>query len=107
MSTEAVARPALTMLTEEEEMFRDAVREFARGQIRPLSAEMDRSGRYDESLIKSLFEMGVMGVEVSEAHGGAGGNFFQAILANSLRISLIHCARSGGSTPMSFSTATM
>ena len=81
MSSETVARPALTMLTEEEEMFRDAVRELARGQIRPLSAEMDRSGRYDESLLKSLFEMGVMGVEVPEAYGGAGGSFFQAILA--------------------------
>jgi alkylation response protein AidB-like acyl-CoA dehydrogenase len=81
MTTETAARPALTMLTEEEVMFRDAVREFAQGEIQPRSAEMERAGRYDEALVKSLFEMGVMGVEIPEALGGAGGSFFQSILA--------------------------
>jgi butyryl-CoA dehydrogenase/short/branched chain acyl-CoA dehydrogenase len=57
------------------------VREFAQGEILPRAAEMERAGRYDEALVKSLFEMGVMGVEIPEALGGAGGSFFQSILA--------------------------
>jgi alkylation response protein AidB-like acyl-CoA dehydrogenase len=80
MSTEPQI-PALTMLTEDEQLFRDAVHEFAQGEIAPRSAEMDRQGRYDEGLIKSLFDMGVMGIEVPEELGGAGGSFFLSVLA--------------------------
>jgi butyryl-CoA dehydrogenase/short/branched chain acyl-CoA dehydrogenase len=81
MATETTPPPALTLLTEEEEMFRDAIRDFSQGEIAPKAREMESNGRYDESLIESLFEMGVMGIEVPEAYGGAGGSFFQAILA--------------------------
>jgi alkylation response protein AidB-like acyl-CoA dehydrogenase len=81
MSNETTTPPALTMLTEEEMMFRDAVRDFARGEILPKVEEMDKAHRYDEALIKSLFEIGVMSCEIPEEHGGAGGSFFQAILA--------------------------
>jgi butyryl-CoA dehydrogenase/short/branched chain acyl-CoA dehydrogenase len=80
MSTEPQI-PALTMLTEDEQLFRDAIHEFAQGEIAPRSAEMDRQGRYDEGLIKSLFDMGVMGIEVPEELGGAGGSFFLSVLA--------------------------
>ncbi len=81
MSTEMNDHPALTMLSEEERMFRDAVREYAHGEIEPRAREMDEAGCYDETLIKSLFEMGLMAVEVPEEFGGAGGSFFQAVLA--------------------------
>ncbi len=81
MADVETARAALTTLSEEEAMFRDAIRDFAQGEIAPRSHEMDKAGRYDEDLVKSLFEMGVMGIEVPESYGGAGGNFFQAILA--------------------------
>ena len=81
MSNEATAPAALTMLTEEEVMFRDAVRDFAQGEIQPKVEEMDKAHRYDESVIKSLFEIGVMACESPEEFGGAGGSFFQAILA--------------------------
>ncbi len=81
MSVEAMSRPALTMLTEDEEMFRQAVREFALGEVRPRVRAMEEAGRYDEELIPALFEMGLMGIEIPEIHGGAGGNFFQSILA--------------------------
>ena len=81
MSTDPEPRPALTLLSEEEEMFRDAVRDFSEGEIRPRSAEMDARGSYDDSLLKSLFEIGVMAIEIPDEHGGAGGNFFQTILA--------------------------
>lgn len=81
MSIETSATPALTMLSEEEAMFRDALREFAQGEIAPRAQEMERQGRYDEPLLKSLFEMGVMAIDVPEEYGGAGGSFFQTILA--------------------------
>lgn len=81
MSSENANRPALTSLSEEEQMFRDAVRDFAAGEIAPRALEMDQAGHYDEALLRSLFEMGLMGIEVPENLGGAGGNFFQAILA--------------------------
>jgi alkylation response protein AidB-like acyl-CoA dehydrogenase len=81
MTTETTAKPALTMLSEEETMFRDTVREFAEAEIQPRSAAIEEARRYPEDLVRSLFEMGLMGVDVAEAYGGAGGNFFQAILA--------------------------
>jgi len=74
-------RPALTQLVEEEEMFRDAVRDFAEAEIRPRVQKMDEAARYDEDLLPKLFEMGLMGIEIPEAYGGSGGTFFQSILA--------------------------
>ena len=81
MSSESDAMPALSMLTEEEQMFKDAIREYAQGEIQPRSAQMDKNAKYDPELLEGLFEMGVMGIHVPEELGGAGGNFFQAILA--------------------------
>ncbi len=81
MSVDAMSRPALTMLSEEEEMFRDAIREFANGEILPRARAMEEAGRYDDDLIPSLFTMGLMGIEIPESFGGAGGSFFQTILA--------------------------
>lgn len=81
MSTDTTCRPALTSLSEEERMFRDAIRDFAQSEIAPLSHPMDEKHEYDPGLIEKLFEMGVMAVDVPETYGGAGGNFFQAILA--------------------------
>jgi butyryl-CoA dehydrogenase/short/branched chain acyl-CoA dehydrogenase len=81
MTTETTTQPALTMLTEEEVMFRDAVGEFSQAEIAPKAREMEQNARYDEALLKSLFEMGVMGVEIPENLGGSGGTFFQSILA--------------------------
>ena len=80
MST-ATESAALTVLSEEETLFRDAVRTFAEGEIRPRVQEMEQARCHDGSLIKNLFEMGLMGVEVPESYGGAGGTFFQVILA--------------------------
>ncbi len=80
MSTEATT-PALTMLSEEETLFRDAVRAFAEERIRPHVAQMEEAKCHSPALIESLFEMGLMAVDVPEAYGGAGGSFFQSILA--------------------------
>jgi alkylation response protein AidB-like acyl-CoA dehydrogenase len=71
----------LTSLSEEERMFRDAVRQFAREQIRPYVREMDEAAVFRKDIIKQFFEMGQMGIEIPEEYGGQGGTFFQAILA--------------------------
>jgi alkylation response protein AidB-like acyl-CoA dehydrogenase len=72
---------ALTQLGEDEQMFRDTVRRFANEQIGPLVRGMDEGQQMDAGLIRKLFELGLMGIEVPEEYGGAGGSFFQAILA--------------------------
>ncbi len=76
----AASIPALTTLTDEETLLRQSVREFAETRIRPLVREMDEHARMDPGLIKDLFDLGVMGVEVPEDHGGAGGTFFHSVL---------------------------
>jgi len=75
-----VSRAPLTTLSEEERMFREAVREFAEGVVAPRVEEMDRAARMDPDLVTQLFEMGLMGVEIPDAHGGAGASFFTSIL---------------------------
>ncbi len=71
---------ALTHIGEEERMFRSTVRQFATEQIAPLVRGMDEAQQMDPALIGKLFEMGLMGIEVPEQYGGAGGTFFEAIL---------------------------
>ena len=80
MNTMTAAVP-LTMLGEEEAMFQGAVRDFAAEQVRPLVSRMDRDGALDPALIRGVFELGLMGIEIPEALGGAGGSFFMAALA--------------------------
>jgi short/branched chain acyl-CoA dehydrogenase len=81
MSTVTQAVQPLTVLSEEEVMFRQAVREFADAEIRPHVHRMDEAGVFDAALIRKFFEMGLMGVEVPESLGGAGGTIFMAGLA--------------------------
>src|SRR4026207_856699 len=71
----------LTTLSEDETMFRASVREFAEGEIRPRVEHMDEVAKLDEAVTKQCFELGLMGIETPEEFGGAGGTFFQAILA--------------------------
>jgi butyryl-CoA dehydrogenase/short/branched chain acyl-CoA dehydrogenase len=79
---ESLAAPApLTRISDEEAMFRDQVRQFADKKVRPLVAEMDREARLSRSLVDGCFELGLMGIEIPEAHGGAETSFFMSILA--------------------------
>ena len=80
-ATEQQAGYALTLLSEDEEMFRASVREFAEGELRPRVEEMDEKGKLDPALIKQCFDLGLMGIETPEEYGGAGASFFTAIIA--------------------------
>jgi alkylation response protein AidB-like acyl-CoA dehydrogenase len=71
----------LTVLAEDERIFRDSVRDFAQERVRPLVREMDDQARIPRSLADELIELGVMGIEVPERYGGAAGRFFHAVLA--------------------------
>jgi alkylation response protein AidB-like acyl-CoA dehydrogenase len=73
--------PALTTLSEEESMFRDAVREFAETEVRPHVASMDEAAQFRTELIPKFFELGLMGLEVPDEFGGAGGGIFMSVLA--------------------------
>ncbi|GMV06210.1 MAG: putative acyl-CoA dehydrogenase fadE25 [Gemmatimonadota bacterium] len=74
------ARPALTMLTEQEQMFQEAVRDFATAEIAPRSMAMDEAQKMDAGIIGQLFELGLMGIEIPETHGGTGADFFTSVL---------------------------
>jgi alkylation response protein AidB-like acyl-CoA dehydrogenase len=76
-----LSHPPLTRLSDDERLFRDSVYEFADREIRPLVREMDEQARMPRQLIDRLFELGIMGVEVPEVHGGAGATFVHAVLA--------------------------
>jgi len=80
MSNLAAPSP-LTVLSEDEALFRDSVHDFAQAEIAPIAHQMDASGRYEPALIGKLFEMGLMGIDVPEQYGGAAGSFFLACLA--------------------------
>jgi alkylation response protein AidB-like acyl-CoA dehydrogenase len=81
MSAHPQGQPAVTTLSEDELAFRDAVREFAEGEIKPLVTKMDEHAQLEPTLLPKLFEMGLMGVESPEQYGGSGGTFFMACLA--------------------------
>ena len=80
-ATEQSAGHPLTVISEEEQMFRSSVREFAEGEIHPRVEEMDEKSKLDPAVIKQCFDLGLMGIETPEEFGGAGSSFFTAILA--------------------------
>ncbi len=81
MQDVATATQPLTTLSDEEALFRDAVREFAESDVRPHVEEMDAAGHFREEIIPKFFELGLMGIEVPEQWGGADGSIFLAMLA--------------------------
>ena len=72
--------PALTTLSEDEQMLRETVARFAQDQIAPRAGEMDHKSEMDPELIKGFFELGLMGIEVPGKYGGGEMSFFAAIL---------------------------
>jgi alkylation response protein AidB-like acyl-CoA dehydrogenase len=79
-TAESAAAP-LTVLSSDEELFRDSVFEFADREVRPLVRQMDEQAQMSPALVAKLFDLGVMGIEVPEAYGGAAASFFHSVLA--------------------------
>ncbi len=71
----------ITQLTEDENMFKEMVSEFAEEQIKPHVMEMDEKGEFNKALLQQFFELGLMGIEIPEEYGGTGSSFFMSILA--------------------------
>src|SRR5216117_4108605 len=71
----------MTQLSEEERMFQGAVRDFADHEIRPRVQAMEQAAKIDPALIPKFFELGLMGIEIPEEHGGASGSLFMTVLA--------------------------
>jgi butyryl-CoA dehydrogenase/short/branched chain acyl-CoA dehydrogenase len=79
--SKAPAHPPLVALSEDEQLFRDSIRQFANDRVRPLVREMDEKAVFDKGLIEEFFQLGIMGIEIPEQYGGGSGTFFEAILA--------------------------
>ncbi len=77
----ALQQTPLTQLSEEEQMFRESVRDFAEAKVKPLVHGMDAQGKFDCDLLRQFFDMHLMGIEIPERLGGAGCHFFMSILA--------------------------
>jgi alkylation response protein AidB-like acyl-CoA dehydrogenase len=78
---QALINSGLSVLSEEEELFRGSVREFAEGEVRPKVEAMEHAGKLDPDVIRQCFELGLMAIESPEEYGGAGSTMFNAILA--------------------------
>jgi alkylation response protein AidB-like acyl-CoA dehydrogenase len=73
-------RLPVTMFSEDEEMVRDAARQWANDVLKPVVREMDDESKTHEHIIRGLFENGFMGMEIPEEFGGSAMNFTSAIL---------------------------
>lgn len=71
----------LTHLLEEEQLFQASVRQFTRERIAPHVRTMDKEGTLRPDLLRELFELGLMAIDVKKEYGGQGGTFFQSVLA--------------------------
>src|SRR5262245_43087117 len=72
---------ALTVLAEDEQLFRESCRSFAEGRIKPLVRQMDEEAKREQSVIPELFDLGLMRIHVSDQFVGADGSFFMSVLA--------------------------
>ncbi len=75
------AATPLTQLSEEESLFYSTVRQFAEETIAPHVRAMDDAQQIAPGLVEKIFDLGLMGIEIPEELGGAGGSFFDAVLA--------------------------
>ena len=71
----------LTVLQEEERLFQQSVRKFAKERLTPHVRVMDEEAKFRKDLLREMFELGLMGIDIEEQFGGQGGSFFQAVLA--------------------------
>src|SRR5262245_45380970 len=71
----------LTVLSQDEQLFRDSCRAFAEDRIKPLVHKMDEEAKLDKGVIPELLDLGLMGIHIPEEFGGASGSFFMSVLA--------------------------
>ena len=67
--------------TEEQEMWRKAVRDFAQREIKPRVREMDTQGKIPKEIVKGMAELGLLALTVSEEYGGVGADWVMACIA--------------------------
>ena len=79
--TIAPAHLPLSLFSEDERAFRDAVAAFANDEVRPRVPAMERASKIDPDLFPKYFELGLMGIEVAEEYGGAGGTLTMVAIA--------------------------
>ncbi|MBO8167733.1 MAG: acyl-CoA dehydrogenase [Thermoanaerobacteraceae bacterium] len=68
-------------LTEEQEMLRDMVRNFAENEVAPGAAERDEKEQFDRSLFNAMAELGLTGIPFPEEYGGAGSDYISYAIA--------------------------
>ena len=68
-------------LTEEQQMIRAMAREFAQSEIAPIAEEIDREERFPHETVKRMGELGLMGIAIPEAWGGAGSDAVAYVVA--------------------------
>lgn len=71
----------LTILSEDENLFRESCRSFAEQRIQPYVREMDESAELEKSIIPDLFRLGLMAIHVPQKYDGGDGSFFMSVLA--------------------------
>jgi short-chain 2-methylacyl-CoA dehydrogenase len=78
---ESLGASPLTVLQEDERLFQSSVRQFAKERLAPRVRAMDEAAKFDSDLLREMFELGLMGIDIKEQYGGQGGTFFQSVLA--------------------------
>ena len=68
-------------LADEQRLLQDTVREFARHEVAPMAAELDRTGAFPYDAVEKLGEMGIMGIPFPEEYGGSGADTLSLVIA--------------------------
>ncbi|REB05924.1 acyl-CoA dehydrogenase [Sporosarcina sp. BI001-red] len=68
-------------LSEEHEMIRKMVRDFAEKDVAPTAAERDEEERFDMDIFKKMAELGLTGIPWPEEYGGIGGDYLAYVIA--------------------------
>lgn len=68
-------------LSEEHEMIRKMVRDFARNEVAPTAAERDEEERFDRALFDQMAELGLTGIPWPEEYGGIGSDYLAYVIA--------------------------
>lgn len=86
-------------LTEEQQMVKKMVRDFAEEEIRPRAIEIDKEAKFPLDIFKKLGELGILGIPFPEKYGGSGGDTLTYALA------VEEIGRVCGSTGLSYAAA--